>query len=208
MAGPRRDSEAKVLGQTRYAADLALPGLLHARLVLAHEAHATIAAIDTSAALQSPGVVAVLTADDLPVAGEGRGRSLQPLAREEVLYAGQPLAVVVADSEAHAADGLEGVLVELEPVEAVLDLEAAIRAGAAPARVRTSVDDEGSGIADAHAAVATQDAGGDEQRSVNVLGSARLAAGDVTAALGESDVVVSARFRTPWVHQGYMETQS
>ena len=56
--------------------------------------------------------------------------------------------------------------------------------------------------------MATQDAGGDESRSANVLGSARLASGDVPAALRESDVVVSARFRTPWVHQGYMETQS
>jgi CO/xanthine dehydrogenase Mo-binding subunit len=208
VAGPRRDSEAKVLGRTRYAGDLAVPGLLHARLVLAHEAHAMIAAIDTTAALQSPGVIAVLTAADLPVAGPGRGRSLAPLAREEVVYAGQPVAVVVADSEAHAADGLEGVIVELEPVEVVLDLEAATRVGAAAARVRTSLDDEGSDIADAHAAVATQDAGGDEERSANVLGSARLATGDVAAALRDSHVVVSGRFRTPWVHQGYMETQS
>jgi CO/xanthine dehydrogenase Mo-binding subunit len=208
VARPRRDSEAKVLGRTRYVADLAVPGLLHARLVLAHEAHATIVSIDTTAALASPGVVAVLSATDLPLAAHGRGRSFEPLAHEEVTYAGQPVAIVVADTEAHAADGLEGVIVELEPLPAVLDLEAAMRAGAVPARVRAAEPDGGSDIADAHAAVSTQDAGDGEAHSANVLGSARLGAGDAGAALSASDVVVSGRFRTPWVHQGYMETQS
>src|SRR5947209_7702971 len=96
---PRRDSEPKVRGATRYAADVPIPGLLHARLVLAFEAHARIVSIDTDEARASPGVVAVLTADDLTIAATGPGRSRQPLAREEVVYAGQPIAIVVADSE-------------------------------------------------------------------------------------------------------------
>jgi CO/xanthine dehydrogenase Mo-binding subunit len=207
VAGPRRDSEAKLRGRTRYTADLPVPGLLHARLVLAHEAHATITGIDTSGALSSPGVVAVLTAEDLPVAGRGAGRAFQPLARDEVVYAGQPVAVVVADSEAHAADACEHVLVELEPLEPVLDLETAAAPGGPRARTRGGADADGSDMADAHAAVATQQAGEDEERSENVLGSARLAAGDVTGELAGAEVVLSGRFHTPWVHQGYMETQ-
>ena len=207
MAGPRRDSEAKVLGRTRYTADVPIPGLLHARLVLAHEAHATVVSIDRGAALQSPGVVAVLTADDLPLAGQGRGRSSEPLARREVLYAGQPVAIVVADTEAHAADGCEGVVVELEPLQPVLDLQAAARVGSPATRTQVARDTEGSDIGDAHAAVATEEAGAGEERSENVLGSARLAAGDVAGEMGASDAIVSGRFQTPWVHQGYMETQ-
>ena len=63
---PRRDSGPKVRGVTKYAADIPVDGLLHARLLLAHDAHALIKSIDASAALELPGVVAVLTADDLP----------------------------------------------------------------------------------------------------------------------------------------------
>src|SRR5262249_11534122 len=66
---PRLASREKVAGSTRYAAALPtpVPGLLHARLVLSPYAHATINSIDTSAALATPGVVAVLTAKDLPI---------------------------------------------------------------------------------------------------------------------------------------------
>ena len=102
---PRRDSEPKVRGTTRFAADLPVHGLLHARLVLAHEAHAMITSIATDAARALPGVVAVLTAADLPIVATGPGRLYEPLAREEVVYAGQPVAIVVAETEALAADG-------------------------------------------------------------------------------------------------------
>jgi CO/xanthine dehydrogenase Mo-binding subunit len=119
---PRRDSGPKVRGATRFAADIPVPGLLHARLVMSHEAHALISAIRTDAALAVPGVVAVLTANDLPLAATGRGRTYEPLAREEVVYAGQPVALVVAESEAAAEDGAELVEVELEGLEPVLDV--------------------------------------------------------------------------------------
>ena len=90
-------------------------------------------AIDTEAALAVPGVVAVLTAADLPVSPDAPGRAGEPLAREEVVFAGQPVALVVAETEAAAEDGVDQVVVDLEPLEAVLDLEAAMAPGA-PAR--------------------------------------------------------------------------
>src|SRR5947209_19075266 len=101
---PRRDSEPKVRGATRFAADIPMPGLLHARLVLAHEAHATISAIRTDAAKSIQGIAAVLTASDLPITGSGPGRLYEPLAREEVVFAGPPVAMVVAGTEAAAED--------------------------------------------------------------------------------------------------------
>ncbi len=208
VSTPRRDSEPKVRGTTRFAADGAMPGLLHARLVLAPEAHATITAIRTDAALALPGVVAVLTAKDLPLVGTGRGRLYEPLADEEVIYAGQPVAIVVAEGEALAEDGVELVEIELEPLEPVLDLEAATRPGAPRARVKTSAGGAGSDLGDAHASVSAGGIGEEEELSENVLDTARLANGDVDEALASSHVVVQGRLTTPWIYQGYLEPQT
>jgi CO/xanthine dehydrogenase Mo-binding subunit len=204
---PRRDSEPKVRGTTKYAGDLRVAGLLHARLLLSHDAHALIKSIDATAARALPGVVAVLTADDLPIVATGPGRPKQPLAREEIVYAGQPIAIAVAETEALAADAIELIDVELEHLEAVVDLEAAARPGAPRARIHVAAQGEGSDISDAHAAVAAGGVEG-EDLSDNVLGSARLANGDVDAALAASEVVVRGRFHTPWVYQGYLEPQT
>jgi CO/xanthine dehydrogenase Mo-binding subunit len=207
VSAPRRDSEPKVRGATQFAGDTPVPGLLHARLVLSHEAHAMITAIETAEARALPGVVAVLTAGDLPIVAAGKGRLYEPLAREEVVYAGQPVALVVAETEAQAEDAASLVDVQLEPLEPVVDLETAARPGAPPARVVQAAADEGSDIADAHAAVAASGLGG-EELSDNVLGTARLSNGDVDAALAASAVVVRGRFETPWMYQGYLETQT
>src|SRR5690349_16439165 len=100
------DGQAKVTGAVRYVADLPLPGLLHARLVTSLYAHAHLRGIDKSKALATPGVVAVLTADDMPnIPPASRGRLL--LARDRLLFAGQPIALVLANSEAAAEDGAQ-----------------------------------------------------------------------------------------------------
>ncbi len=208
VSTPRRDSEPKVRGTTRFAADMPVMGLLHARLVMAHEAHAKIASIAGDEALALPGVVAVLTAGDLPLVTSGPGRLYEPLAREEVIYAGQPVALVVAESEAQAEDAAELVDVELEPLETVIDLEAAAQPGSPRARVTVAAAGDGSDIGDAHASVAAGGVGDAEQLSDNVLGSARLTQGDVGAALAASHVVVSGRFQTPWMYQAYLEPQT
>jgi CO/xanthine dehydrogenase Mo-binding subunit len=208
VSTPRRDSQPKVRGSTRYAADLPVVGLLHARLVLSHEAHGMIRTIDRDAARALPGVVAVLTARDLPITSSGLGRLYEPLARSEVVYAGQPVALVVARSEAVAEDGAELVGLELDPLPAVLDLEAAARPGSVRARVRPREGIDGSALADAHASVSAKEVGSSEEHSGNVLGTARLSSGDVEAALAGSHVVVRGRFRTSWMYQAYLETQT
>ena len=207
VSTPRIDSEPKVRGATRFAADIPLPGLTHARLVLAHESHARIKAIRTDAAAALPGVLAVLTAAELPIVAAGQGRMYEPLARAEVLYAGQPVAMVVAETEALAADGAELVEVELEPLAPVLDLEAASRAGAPRARITVGNEGDGSDIGDAHASVSGGGEVEDENLSENVLGTAKLEEGDVEAALEASAAVVRGRFETPWMYQGYIEPQ-
>ncbi len=200
----RVDGEPKVRGATRFAADIPVPGLLHARLVLAGDAHARIRSIDTEAALAVPGVVAVLTAADLPIAAAKGGRTGEPLAREEIVYSGQPVALVVAETEAAAEDGVDEVIVDTEELEHVVDLEAAMAPGSPRARISAS-GAESSDVGEAHAAVGGGEASGDEDLSDNVVGRSRLADGDVDPALRSSAATVSGSFTTSWIHQGYIE---
>jgi CO/xanthine dehydrogenase Mo-binding subunit len=204
----RLDGEGKVRGTTRYAADLPVQGLLHARLVLAAEAHGRIERIDGAGALGVPGVVAVLTAADLPIVPGTAGRAGQPLAREEVVYSGQPVALVVAESEAAAADGVDEVIVEIAPLPAVLDVEGAMAPDAPLARV-VADDGEAADVGAAHAAVEGADEGGEaEDLSANVAGRQRMASGDVSSAFGSAATTASGSFVTSWVHQGYLEPQA
>jgi CO/xanthine dehydrogenase Mo-binding subunit len=203
---PRLDAPDKVTGATRYAADGYVHGLLHARLVLSTEAHALIRGIASEDALAVPGVVAVLAAGDLPIAETGTDRTAEPLARTEVVFAGQPVAMVVAETEAAAADAVEAVLVEYEPLDAVVDVEDAMLPGAPLARV--GEDESGGDLESIHADVDTEEREGEEEElSGNVLGTVPRTLGDAAAALEASDAVVSGTFRTPWVYQAYIEPQ-
>jgi CO/xanthine dehydrogenase Mo-binding subunit len=209
---PRPDTPAKVRGATRYAADHSIRGLLHARLVLAPRAHARILSIERDEAMAVPGVVAVLTAADLPLVGEGSDRINRPLARSEVVFAGEPVALVVARTPEAAADGAELVTVRLEPLPVVVDSEAAMDAAAPLARLElaTESDRAGSGDAQTHAGVG---GGGDESidaevLSDNVTGRNRYREGDVEAGLAGSAVVREGSFSTSWIHQGYIEPQT
>jgi CO/xanthine dehydrogenase Mo-binding subunit len=205
---PRIDAPEKVTGATRYAADGYVHGLLHARPVLATEAHARIRGIDGVAALATAGVVAVLTAGDLPIASSGTDRTAEPLAREEVVFAGQPVALVIAKTEAAAEDGAELVVVDYETLPAVVDVEAAMEPGAALARTVEESDDEAGDLESIHAGVDHGQADDPQEAlSGNVLDRITRERGDLAAAFAASDAVVEGTFRTPWVHQGYIEPQ-
>ena len=208
VARPRLDAPDKVTGATRYAADGYVHGLLHARPVLATEAHARIRGIDGSAALALPGVVAVLAAGQLPIASTGTDRTSEPLARDEVVFAGQPVALVVGDSEAAAEDGAEAVVVDYEPLPAVVDVEAAMDVGAPLARTVEEADDEAGDLESIHAGVDHGQADDPtEELSGNVLDRITREDGDVSAAFAASAATVEGTFRTPWVHQAYLEPQ-
>jgi CO/xanthine dehydrogenase Mo-binding subunit len=207
VARPRVDAPEKVTGATHFAADGYVHGVLHARLVLSPEAHALVKGVDKDAALAVEGVVAVLTADDLPIQTTGNDRTAEPLARTEVVFAGQPVAIVVAESEAAAEDGVELVTVEYEPLEVVVDLERAMEPGAPLARIADE-EETGGDLESIHAQTDRgQDDEEEEQHSGNVLDTVRRNRGDTAAAFDSSDTVVSATFRTPWVYQAYIEPQ-
>ena len=138
----RKEDLRLLTGRGKYAADVRLPGLLHAAVLRSPYPHARIAAIRTGAARAVPGVAAVVTADDLgtalriPVrlgqrAGAGPNACLQPpLASGVARYVGEPVAFVVADSRYLAEDALELIEVEWEPLPVVADVRRALESSA------------------------------------------------------------------------------
>jgi CO/xanthine dehydrogenase Mo-binding subunit len=207
----RHDGFDKVVGNTRYAGDLPLVGLLHARLVLSPYAHARIIRIDTDAALSVPGVKAVYTCKTLGIVHpNSNDRSHSPLAEEEVLWSGHPVAIVLAESEEAARDGVEAVDVEYVELPVVLDPLAAMQTGAPLARIyvkETASEIAGGG---AHAAVSEEEVAevDTETLSENVSDKAHMHNGDMEAGWREAEVVIERTYHTSSVHQSYIEPQS
>ena len=139
-----RTEDARLLtGRGEFVDDISLPGMLHAAFVRASFAHARLRGIDISAALALSGVHSVLTAADMNAALQAtRLPSLVPnpyskfprtqlaLARNEVCYVGEPIAIVVADSRHLAEDAAALVTVDYEPLPAASDCRDAVKPGA------------------------------------------------------------------------------
>ncbi len=204
QATPMIDGGAKVTGNLKYTGDLKLAGMLHARFVLSSYAHANIKGIDADAALALPGVRRVLTAADLPdIAPSSRARLM--LARDRVIFVGQPVAVVLADDQASAADGAELVDVDYEPLDAATTMDAAMAEDAPlvwPNGIQTGAGDEA-----AHGADAGGEAEDEEEEASNIAGRTKIERGDVAAAFAAADLIVERTFETPMVHQSSIETQ-
>src|SRR5512133_3478025 len=127
----RKEDPRFIRGQGNYVDDVKLPGMLHGAALRSPLAHARIASIDTSAALQHPKVRAVITGKDL----EGLGLAWMPtlsadtqavLATDKVRFQGQEVAFVVADDRYAARDALELIDVEYEPLPPVIDARRAL----------------------------------------------------------------------------------
>ena len=128
----RREDRRFLLGEARYVDDLSVPGTLHLALVRSPLAHARIRGVDPGPALAAPGVVRVLTGEDLegrvdrlPVAGaEGAEVAEVPvplLAAGKVRFAGEPVAAVLAEDRAAALDAAELVGLDLDPLPPIVD---------------------------------------------------------------------------------------
>jgi xanthine dehydrogenase large subunit len=131
QAVPHESAREHVTGEALYTDDLVLrfPRLLHAWPVLSPHAHALVKALDTSAALSEPGVATVLTEQDVPGEGDsGSNRHDEPLFPTEVLYYSQPVAWVLGETLDAAQRGAGKVLVDYEPLPAILTIEDAILA--------------------------------------------------------------------------------
>ena len=135
----RREDPRLLTGSGEYLADVRFPGTLDAAFVRSPIAHAILRGVDPQGAFGLDGVRAVLTAATLPdhaplvdaVAIEGLAKTPQPpLARDRVRYAGEPIALVVADDRYAAEDGAESVSVDFEELPTVTDARSATCSGA------------------------------------------------------------------------------
>jgi aerobic carbon-monoxide dehydrogenase large subunit len=137
----RKEDHRLLTGRGKYAADFRLPGMLHAAVLRSPHPHARLGAIRAKAALALPGVVAVVTAEDLGPIGRIPVRLGQrpsatavaclqpPLARDKVRYVGEPVAVVLAESRYLAEDALELMEVDYDPLPTVADARRAVERG-------------------------------------------------------------------------------
>src|SRR5438552_11154046 len=129
------DLVAKVTGRARYAEDFRAEGMLFAKLLTSPMPHCRVRNIDASAALAMPGVKGILTADDLPDLGPNVERALT----NEPFYAGEPILAVAAVDELTAAEAVEKINVDLEPLPFVVDPLDALRPGGPDARTTGNV---------------------------------------------------------------------
>jgi len=190
---PRFDAPGKVSGTAVYAADFALPGMLHGKVLRSTVPHARLMRIDATRARAMAGVRAVITAADVPdVRYGGALKDETVFARDKVRYVGQPLAAVAAITPEAAAAALAAIDVVYEPLPAVLDVEAALLPGAPLI----------------HEAWESYTAMPILQREGNVCNRARIIAGDVERGFEEADHIFEHRFRTAVVHQGYTEPRA
>jgi CO/xanthine dehydrogenase Mo-binding subunit len=139
----RVDGGEKVTGLTRFAADLALPGMVHARLVLSPHAHARIVRVDTKRAAAVPGVIGVFTGRDLGIAKpDPTSRNKSPLAIDRVVFTGHPVVAVVAETASIAEDAAALVAIEYDAQPAALDALDAMRKDAPRVRAREGASGE------------------------------------------------------------------
>ena len=194
---PRVDGRAKVTGAARYTADVLLPQMLHGVAVRSARAHARLQRIETQAALALDGVVAVLTADDLAGLFPYYGHIITDhpvLANDKVRFAGEPVALVVAES-LHVAQRAAGLVeVEYADLPVAVDLDAAL-ADDAPV-LHDVAYQRGKGVF--WETVPTEHRG-------NVAHEAHLAWGKVDEAWEGAHVVVETDSRYPMLYAYAME---
>jgi len=197
----RPDGYGKVTGRDLYGPDVHVPGMLYAKVLRSPHPHARIRSIDASKALALPGVMAIVTGEDLPriesseriSSGEEsievRFMSALALAREKVFFKGQPVAAVAATSLSIAKEALGLIDVQYEPLPFVDDLLEAMK-------------EEAPVI---HGDLYTESLAGKGSRPSNIARHIQHVRGDVQKGMAEADVIVEREFRTQMVHQGYIE---
>jgi carbon-monoxide dehydrogenase large subunit len=186
----RLDGADKVTGAARYSADVTLPGLIWGKALRSPLPHARILRIDTSRARALPGVLAVLTAADVPDVLVGRRMFDMPLlARDRVRFIGEKVAVVAATDPEIAEEAVALIDVEYEDLPATVDLTRALESGA-------PLVHENPGAYEGAPA---------ERPHPNVQSVLRFRLGEVEAGFREADRIFEHTFRTQLAHQGYLE---
>lgn len=177
---PRIDGTEKVTGKAKFVADLAVPGMLHGRILRSSYPHARIVSIDATKAEALPGVAAVLTSADLTDLNPTyNGRPV--IATKKARYVGEPLAAVAATDLATAEAALSLINISYEELPAVVGIDAARASGAALIH---------------------------EDRGDNICSHETVRRGDVQEGFAQSELVLEDNFTFPMVYHYAMEPHS
>jgi xanthine dehydrogenase molybdenum-binding subunit len=181
---PRPDAVAKVTGAGIYADDLYVEGMLYGRALRSKYPHALLKKVDVSAAKALPGVVAVLTADDIPGRKDCGVHEVDwpVLCYDKVRYVGDAIALVAAESEAIAEQALALIEVEYEPLPVVIGPREAAQPDAP--------------ILHAH------------HPTGNFKAKYHLENGDLAKGFAEADVIIENEYRTQFVEHGFIEPEA
>ena len=189
----RADGPDKVTGSGRYTADINLTGQLVGKFLYGGVSHAQITALDVSAARAIPGVFAVLTADDVPDVRYSYGLADRTLfARDVIRFEGEVVAAVAAISEEVAQEALAAIQLEIEPLEPILDLEAA--ASSDSPLVHENIDG--------------YEVSGDTPHYGNVATESSISMGNAEAAMATAHTVVSSRYLADASHATPIEPRA
>lgn len=189
----RKDALEKVTGKAKYAGDCSFSGLLHARMVTSPHAHARIISIDAKDAMKVPGVCAIITGEYFPYLIGSTIEDRLPIAFDKVRYFGEPVAVVVADSEYHAFRAASLVRVKYDPLPVVNSPSEAFMAGAPLVHENLGIYK----ILEIACPVA----------NTNIANRTTIRKGDIAKGLKESDVTVEANYSFTQSDHAAIETR-
>lgn len=185
------------MGRARFISDVAVPGMVHAKLWRSPVPHARILKVETAAASKLPGVLAVVTADDLPVKDLYYGPAFkdQPMLADGVIrFGGEPVVAVVAETLAQADAALRLVSVEWEELPVVDNLDAALAPDAPLLHEKPKLATHFRDLASLRPKPGT-----------NICHHWSYERGDVTRGFAEADLVVEQVFTFPMVHHYSLE---
>lgn len=191
---PRKEAFDKVTGTAEYTDDKVSPGTLHAKILTSRYAHARIKSIDISKARELQGVQAVITGDYLPILCGSVIADRPPIAREKVRYYGEPVAVVVANSEQEAMKALKLINVEYEPLPVVNSLEDALKPNAV--LIHENLNQYKHVVKDVY-----------PEENTNISDRIKIRKGDMLKGWSESEVMVEGSFSLPQTDHIAMETR-
>lgn len=195
----RADGRLKLDGQAEYTGDIRLPGMLYGAILHSQAGHARITSISTAAAQKAEGVVAILTAEDLSDLDPYYGHALRDrpiVALGKVRFAGEPVAVVAAESQAAADAAVAYIDVEYQELPVAACLDQALAEDAPLVHEQVARPGASHGLGD------LPDAEG------NICYSYSFRRGDVDGAFADAAVVVEGEYTFPAVYQYSMETHT
>ena len=196
------DIRGKVTGGAKYAEDFRAEGMLFCRLLHSESPHARVTGIDASEALAMEGVVAVLTADDLPAAPVPRASMLT----NEPLFVGDPILAVAAISETLAQDALDKIKLEIEPLPFTVDPLDSLFPGGADAR--SDGNAVAGGSVESVKWTARDFAAAEEGQLPAGQPTEEWSFGDVEAGLAAAELVLDETFVTQNLSHHSMEPRS